>query len=751
MKSNGRRVIRTGLAVCAFGLVMLPLGAAAQEDFELSIEPIDLEVLDSDVDSDSSKFQEYRDVSSGFRMPSLVINGFSAETDRHLSIFGENIWREDARMTATYGVWGEYAVHLDYNKIPHRFGNNGTLLWNVNQPGMLSLADSTQAQLQGALDAAPVRNFDLVDSLLAPYLAVASPIDLAIQRDRFDGRIELLPLQKFSFAIDYRHENRNGNRQYGGSFGFNNTMELPEPIDYETADIGVLGEWNGKRSGVQFGYRHSEFENDIDVLIWDNPFRAIDSTNPIAYLGPTTTTAGPTRGIYDLAPDNEADTLFVSGRSRFADDWWVSGKISSTSLSQDDPLQAYTLNTAIQGVDWQTGALFDPTTPATLPAQRANLEADLLSFDVDLGTDLGEDWKLKLMYDYYDYDASVPRLEFDGYVRMHAAWEDVPRVTVPYSYSRESLGAKVTWDVSRAGRVSGEFEVEEWDRENRETETTDEGVLTFTYDHDFGRKWDLRARWETGDREYDSYETEAQEVTFLDPGGINNQPGLRKYVQANREYDDYRFDLYYYPSNAVQVSFGLAGTDVDYPGGEFGLLSSELTSLDLEVSYVPGEDLTFFAFANLTEGESFQRARQSGATLSENPEDDWEASFDEDNDLFGLGLTARLASRLSTDVMAQWGSSDGFAGFFTPPGGSPETAEPIPNYDDYDLFFFRVSLECEIGERSRAGVWYWYEDYDLDTFLIDNLSNYEAGLIAINPNFADYQANVIGVYLSFDL
>jgi MtrB/PioB family decaheme-associated outer membrane protein len=738
-------------AVGAALVVVAPL--AAQDDFELHLEPIAFEVLSTDVDTDSSQFQEYRDLSSGFRLPELVLDGYGAESERHLSIYGENIWREDARLTGDYGVWGSYGVWLDYNKIPHRFGNNGSLLWNSTGPGLWELPDSTQAQLQSQLEAAPSRNFDLVESLLEPYLATADSVDLALQRDRFAGRVDFTPLRTFSWGVDYQHENRNGNRAVGTSFGFNNTQELPEPIDYDTSTYGVDVEWTWNRAGVQAGYKYSEFENANDVMIWDNPFRAFDSTSDNAYLGPTSTTEGPSRGIYDLAPDNEAQTLFVTGRSQIGENWWVNGKISSTALEQNDPLQAYTLNTAIVGIDHSTGATFDATNPANLPVQRGNLEADLLSFDVDAGGDLGEDWKLQLGYDYYDYDASVPRIVFDGYVRTHAVWEEIPRVTVPYNYTKGDLGAKVTWDGLEATRLSFSYHLKEIERDNREVESADENVFRLTWDQDLGPKWDLRAHWENGDREYDGYETEAQEVTFLEPEGINNQPDLRKYLQANRDYDDYRVDVFYYPSDAFVVMFGVMGTDVEYPGprGGFGLLWSELWTYNFEVSYTPGEDLTFYAFGTLMEGESFQRARQSGGTLSESRDDDWEVRFDEDNDHFGLGLNAGLGERWTVDVALQWSEADGLADITSFPGGMVRfPAEDIPNYDDWELFDVRVDLAYEINDRGRAGVWYWYEDYTLDSFLSTGLPSYIAGLIPLDANFGDYQADIYGVYLSFD-
>lgn len=750
MKRAATASLRTRVAICACGLLTFSSLALAEDDFQLYLDPIVLEVINSDVDTDSAKFNEYGDYGNGFDIPVLVIEGYGSETDRHLRLFGQNLTRDHARTTTEYGVWGKYNIWIDYNKIPHRFGNNAVLIWNQPQPGRLELPDSSQLDLQTAIETAPSRNFALIDSLLAPFIDSANRIDLGLQRNRLDSTIQFRPMEKVSWSIGYKRESRVGNRPVGGDFGFNNTQELPEPIDYVTTDASITGEWNTKTAGVQFGFRHSEFENDNDVLIWDNPFRAVDSTNPIAYLAPTTTTAGPSRGIYDLAPDNESDTLFLTGRKRFGDSWRASGRVVSTTMEQNDRLQAYTLNTAIVGVDYETGGTFNATDPSTLPAQNADLKVDVTALTADLGGDLSDDWKLKLTYDYYDYDPSVPRLEFDGYVRMHAVWEPIPRVTVPYDYTRETLAAKATWDTSDAGRLSFAYKQKAWDRTNRETQSTDEDIVKVTYSHRPGSKWNLRAGWETGDRTHDGYETEAQKVTFLDPEGINNQPGLRKYAQANREYDSYWADLYLYPRDAVQLMFGVRSLDQDYPEGEFGLLSTEMMSYNFEYSYAPGPNLSFFVFGNINEGESFQRSRQSGAVLSTDPDNDWELTLNEDNSVFGLGLNTSSDSGWSTEAILRWSDADGAGDFFTTPAGTPSSATDIANYDDTELWVVKVSCQYALSDSSRIGLRYWYEDYTLDSFLVSGLSNYESGLIALVPSFGDYTANVVGLFLDLD-
>ena len=100
-----------------------------------------------------------------------------------------------------------------------------------------------------------------------------------------------------------------GNRAYGGSFGFSNATELPEPIDYDTTGAQLAGEWNtGRPAASSFGYRYSKFENNISTLIWDNPFRITDATDPTAYTAPGAGSInGSASGFADLAASNRAD------------------------------------------------------------------------------------------------------------------------------------------------------------------------------------------------------------------------------------------------------------------------------------------------------------------------------------------------------------------------------------------------------------------------------------------------------------
>src|SRR5262249_17959073 len=140
-------------------------------------------VLDTHVDTRSAKFEEYRDVSSGFILPLFHLTGESADGKRTLDLFAHNVRRTDARYTLEHGVRGRYELYFDYNKIPHHFGNGGHMLWTRTGDGTLEIADPTQAQIQGAIATQFAKNpgginFNFLNNLLAPYLATAQALDL---------------------------------------------------------------------------------------------------------------------------------------------------------------------------------------------------------------------------------------------------------------------------------------------------------------------------------------------------------------------------------------------------------------------------------------------------------------------------------------------------------------------------------------------------------------------------------------------
>lgn len=759
-RSRSLAIVAAGIAAIAAG----PVRAADAGGFSLHLDPLPLGGIWVDVDTNSAKFEEYRDMSNGFYVPELKLWGGDEAGDRWLDFRAENVSRDDARYTLGYGRAGKYRLLVDYNKIPHRFGNDGKLLWTRTGPGIYELPDPTQAYLQGAIEKQFAANragvnFPFLNNLMQPIIATAASVDLGLQRDRTLARLDLGSMQGLAWELEYSHENRTGTRPYGASFGFNNVTELPEPIDYDTTGAALTGAWAGARGGVQFGYRASRFENQVSTMIWDNPFRFTSSTDPGAYSSPGSgSIGGSNRGFADLAPDNDADSLFASGRFRLGGAWWAGGSVTYTDMKQDETLLPYTLNTAIQGIDFD-GSTFDPTNPANLPAAKADREAKVLAANADLGTRFAENFGLVFRYRYYDYDNQSRRIEFPGYVRFHAVWEPIARVTAPYSFTKDDIGVELTWDMNAKNDWSLGYNRVSWDRELREVDSTDEDILRLTFDSRAVERFAFRATYEHGDRSISHYDTEAAEATFVEPEGATNLPGLRKYDEAARNYDQWLASVQFFATDTFNVYGSITGRQDDYDESEFGLLADEVIFYNLELDWALGAENNLYVFGTRADRDVAQRGRQSGATPSTNPLDTWSIDFNEINDTWGLGWTRGFGGHWTSDLSAQWAKSDGDADFTAFPGGLPlappapglparTEAQDIPNYEDVELTTVQWRLGYKITDRAEAGFVYRYEDYTIDSFITQGLTNYLPGATLIAADNGDYQADIFGLFLS---
>jgi MtrB/PioB family decaheme-associated outer membrane protein len=725
-----------------------PAPAAGGQSFSFRLDPLVIGVLDTHVDTRSAKFEEYRDVSSGFVLPYFHLAGESADGNRTLDLNAHDVRRTDARYTLDYAVAGKYELYFDYNKIPHRFGNDGHMLWTRTGDGTLEIADPTQAQIQGAIAAQFAKNpaginFSFLNGLLAPYLATARAIDLGLERDRSDARLNLGKMGPLVLSLEYTHENRRGTRPFGASFGFSNATEVPEPIDYNTDGAQLAGEWRGPRGGLQVGYRYSKFANNISTLTWDNPFRATDSTDPNAYTAPGAGSInGASRGFADLAASNRANMAFANGQAKLPGGWWVNGGAFYDQMKQNDPLLPYTLNTAIVGIAGN-GAKFDPTNPANLPARSFDGKVGVTSLTGNAGNRFGA-FDLTFHYRYYDYNDKSPRLEFPGYVRFQSVWENIARISVPYSYSRQNAGAELGWQVHPTTRLALALDNESWNREFREVKKTDENVWKLSADTRPNQRFTLRGSYEHGDRTIGAYNPNAQGASFVEPEALTNLPDLRKFDEAARTYNSWKLQAQVFATDEINLSLGTTGRKDDYTKSLFGLKSDDVKAYNAEISYTPGADRDFFLFGERMDRRSLQNARQSGATPSTNPLDNWAADLKEITDTWGLGWTEKFAKVWTLDLTGNLSRSDGQARFPRPLGANPPGVG-FDNYEDIKLLALLGKLDYAVTPATTVGLFYRYEKYTIDSFILQGLRNYLPGALLLNANNGNYKGSIYGL------
>lgn len=752
MRTNASSLILVPVAAALLCVAPATADDSAGRGFHFEIDPLTISWENVDVDTNSAKFNEYRDLDDGILLEKLRIFGSDADGNRNLSFTATRGGREDARYTFDYRSEGSWDAEVVFNRIPHRFGNDGRTIFERTAGGRWEIADSTQQALQTAIENQYALNrsgvnYNFLNGLIRPYIDAGRLIDIGLQRDRTHAAVDLGKGGDLAWRLAFDHEKRTGTRPYGASFGFSNVTELPEPIDYRTSTGMLRGEWKGKHGGLQFGGRMSSFENNNDVMVWDNPFRITSATDGSAYTAPGAGSIGGSAfGRATLAPDNDALTLFVNGRGKFGA-WTMSGSLSWIRMEQDGTLQPYTLNDAISGVD-EHGATFDATNRSFLPQSSADRSVDVLSFSGNAAVALGDAWKLNLRARRYDYNNNSDRVVFPGYVRFHAVWEEVGRITVPYEYDRTDLSADLGWNVARGTRIGFVAGLRDMNRSFREIEGSQEVYARVEGSTHPGDLW-VHGHVEYGDRSTDTYHVEAQHDSFTEPEAVNNQPLLRKFDEAERDYADYWVQADWSISDTVDFALGVSGRTEDYGKSRFGLESDDINRINAEVNWRLGENGNFYLFANRIDRKVVQNSRQSGSSPSTNPLDDWSASFDEANDVVGVGLTFEPAERWKVDLSGRWSKSDGKADIYSPPGGTPDLAVGFGDYEDIELFASVLNVDFAINDRFGVGLGWRYEDYTTESFLNRGLDYYLPGSLLLNADNGDFQGDVLTLRFHF--
>jgi hypothetical protein len=323
-----------------------------------------------------------------------------------------------------------------------------------------------------------------------------------------------------------------------------------------------------------------------------------------------------------------------------------------------------------------------------------------------------------------------------------------------------------TYDASRVLGFEVGYKYNKINREFRETEHTSENMIRTAADLRFGGGVLLRALYELGARDFDSYHAaEAEHASFLDPGAPANQTVLRRYDQAKRDRTRTGLQLQWTPDSGV-VSLGAAyyrnkdnyddspvpcadataGDLAFCPGGmqtPLGLQEATYTTYSLDIDVSPVDGQTVYGFYSREDIFDFQTGRQSGGTVNFNPSSNWSSTVDNKVDSIGVGGAFTLVEdSWFLDLFYRYQKVDGNNMFTAGSAlrGPDNPAEDIAPYDDTKLSFFSAQLKYALSEAWQFTFGGFLEDYELDDVQTGSVLNYMPGSFFINANNGNYQA-----------
>jgi len=683
----------------------------------------------------SSKFFEYRDVPNGFIFKAFDLS--LAKGNRYLTMNASRIRQRDARYGLSLGDYGKFSLDFTWDKTPHRFSfESATLYIPMAAPAAgagvfdgsiyyYGISDEIQRALQRAGNKVqpppdannPQGTYAAAKALLSGFLTGVHGFELGLQRNKGTLNLSYTPTVPLSLTVDISRETRKGNRAIGASYGLNNAVEMPEPIDFVTTDVQAKVEYAKGWGMVQAGYNLSVFDNEFGAMIWDNPYRLTDQTYPNAYSNGD----GTSRGQMALWPSNNANQVFFNGAVKVLKNTKITGSFSYGRFSQNGRLLPFTINTALANPI--VGNTFNAN---QAPRATALAKANITSFDLGLNSRLLKTNAFSVFlnagYRYYDYGNKTEPLDIPGFAVADQIFTAEAETIEPYSFMRtkafadlsvhmvENTSFKVGYSTSKIQRRLGaEVEGAEENKSHEDTfkvsaDTHQLDWLTVRVSYlSSRRKWSLDG------------------IEVLYPIPPDSPPGtpqfnFKRYYEANRNRDAYSFLLGFSLIKNLDLELSyMLGRD-KYPTTDYGLLKDDFDVYSADLTYALGQASSVYALYSHEVYTNDQASRQSGATISIDPLSDWSALFKDKGDTYGGGFnTVLVKNKLSFDLSYTYSRMKGLSSLYSPPGGSPDVAVNfVHGIDSTKLQMLKGQLLWKFTARLSIAFGYWYEQYDLD-------------------------------------
>jgi MtrB/PioB family decaheme-associated outer membrane protein len=645
-------------------------------------------------DNESSKFTEYSDfnlVTGEWDLKYEKENEYRIETD------AQNVGQDDQYYSLGVNQYGKFKAGVSYDEIPHRYTFDVKTLYSGVGSGNLTLPDSLQSDLQNGV------------------ITIDQAFNSAVSGDpEFDRKttklnFEWLAKDPFSFRTEFSYEKQDGTRPMFGSFGTAFTpVELFEPIDNETYQIKLIAEYAKLPFFLNATYHYSNFKNNENTLIFDNPFRATDAI------------LGPSRGRIDLAPDNDYHNASVSGSYT---DLPFKGRISGTAawgwMRQNDDLIPYTINTAIAA-------------PA-LPNDSADAEVKTSLYNVMLSARPTNKMHVKGRFRYYEYDNDTQEINFPGFVSSDDFFDATPIVNQPVSYKKMRAKTDLGYDVWKRSRLNLGYTYDRIEQTNREVDTIQDHIFSGAIDTNPSSWLSLKASYERTERDISNYDFDVYLGGGLD---LEQLAGLRKYTEADVSRDRVQFLANVFPVEPLAFSGSFIYGRDDFDKSAFGLTDDEHYILSLDADYALTDRLHLNAFYSY---EKYENTQKGFGEFDGGPDTDWDAKGRDVINTAGGGIKfGIIPDRLDFDISYSYSNIDGNIDFNIPGGGAVDW----DSVDETELHILDTKLSYRIWKGCFVTLGYVYEKFKYDDYNVEGFTNTPTDAILAGTLPQDYTAHI---------
>lgn len=789
---------KKNLIYCA-GL-FLSLAAMASAQTDTGTGSLDLAAGSNvNVIGSKEKFQEYRGITDGFLYYDLrYMGGLSAPYFLDLKMKG------GAGANTSYdvkgGEYGKWDIGASYDRLTHNF-NRGTLLLDGSGTGRLTVNSSLPASLQpleqirqerGGVALTDTTGEDaLQQAIIRNTLAATNPTTFKLERRNAALALGYNIRPDVKAWVNVKNEWREGARLIGagtyerysqGAAGITHTadqfvatgIELAEPIDYLTKTLKA-GYGIYKKSWLaDLEYTLTDFNNNNQALIWDNPFRTTDAVSRNS--ANTSDNNAYDRGRFvngqlSLAPNNRTHDLSASASMELPYNSRLTGNISFGVTEQNDLLLPYTLHTS---------TMVNGGVP--LPTARFNGEVRTFTQSYALTTKFTDALGASLKYRYYDYENNSDSILFPGYAAFGESFfrtvkndkNAAVRNDTP-SYKRKTTKLGVDYELSHSLSVDAEGFLDSYDHKDQRIAGSNESGAGAGFVYKPGHSASIKGAYKYAHRRVNGYKIGA---TKANPEAI----GLANFNWAERIRN--RADLRADVSLRKDLSLGLAGQyqDDNYGAGKrFGFKSQKNLIGSVDANYEPSDKVSLTASYSRenrkgrTDNGAKDDAYNATGTLDDgltsdnfNPFSYWNTDITEDVDTIGFDAVLRPGQD-KVDVNLGYSYSESSTKYDTTnPNAAAAVAAGYANGAKLSnavpnawptvlsrLHELRAGCSYKVKKDLKVGLNYlfsWYKNKDFS-----NTGAYLAGLTPENTTkFVmtgatrnSYEAHVLSAYMAY--
>jgi hypothetical protein len=695
---------------------------------------------------DSSKLQQFETFPKGVFVPCAYFS-WKNDKDYFLDVRGTKLGLDDQSASLVGGKKGGFKLKLGWDQNPNWMSNTAQTPFSETRSGQTAffhVPDGMRLALQnvytpwvtptannpsgvGGAPANPtVPGFYAVE----PWVTGAPPIDLRFERKTGRAGFDVPVGESLVLSASYAHETRSGNKNatfYGGP-----NYEVATPIDYTTDNFRFGGEYAKGRFFANAAADFSNFTNDIQYAVIDNPER-LQLTNPGFPNA---------RPVYNdvaafrlwLPPDNKAYTVDLTGGVTLPRRHKITASLSTGQMKMNHEMLDMSTNPSLG---------LQPPNPAfsvVSPYSSVEVKYDTLMLNFRFTGDPSP---------YFGYIASYRKFELTDKTREYEFLSTVrgdvgatylgptaPLVRDHFGWSVESLRGEVHVLPVHGLRLAVGY--------NEDKRKFDIGEFAEVKDKSFTANADWGWRWVALHGGFTHLKR--------DPGPPNEPPiwqGATFTDVAQRTRNTWSGLLTLTPVEKLAVSFNGQTQSNDFPESVTGLLHQSFRTFGVDVTYAANRNV------NVSAGYVYEKYYFNMAAAyiprGQNPPYDpanlWDNQATDKVDTFRGGLTwALVPDKVDLDATIDYTKprSESIYDFTlpgTPIGGLneangifPANVPPLPGFPPttFDRFpliskkfvMAKIRLAYHVSKNLTASAMYWKQKYDNTDYQTDLMQPY---------------------------